>query len=654
MLTFTLNNRAFLLNTETSVRLTWVNPACNTTEFPGDIGMGIEIPANDHNRALLGYPERFEKLRTGTDYEFPDFEIRYSGYLLMRGTFVVQSANLTSYSGWLRSTVGNFGKEHREKYIADIPAFIVEKSFVNKANYDVDNDPYGCPLIYNPEFFYEKSRKVTVTRKAANPNYVDLSWWEDLWNKQQQPYIDEPFETEELTEAFLQSASHFINDQNPDFTIKTPSSSCIAGKIHLQPLDTHVVSPMLFLNYVLKQLFLDAGLVLNSNFLATHTDFKKLIIYNNYDITNMYFNTEGEVVSGNFSDGDFVKYYSYKIGQIFRDYEKTFQFKNLLPKIQLKDFLLSIQNLLNVFFHFRSDGKVDIIDRESIFSNPAIDISSYMVNQWELEISKSVALKFSFEHDANDMFFQERWEDIDDLRELEGDPVDTWADLDTIVSPEIGEVRYIISDNIYVRYDYIQSEEENPDTGNPLQTDALGWQHLSIGFQNGYYNRGKEEEEEIKTKFSTLIGDQTVSVQQPGNIQSMKFAYQNFSPRLLFYLGNNRAKFETANISLDWEKSNTGLFATRWKKWAQFWSQRQPVTREADLPLNVLDYMIRNIYSNYRSREGEFIIESIETEFSTNRIGVSTIKGYKNHFIPQTFSETGHWSRENLILDPTL
>lgn len=655
MLTFTLNNQPFLLNRETTVRLTWRNPACNLDAFPGDVGMGIEIPVNPHNRALLGYPDRFEKYRTANDREFPGFEIRYSGYLLMGGTLVVQTATTESYSAWLRSNVGNLGKAHREKYISDIDDFRDSIWFNNKADYDPESDAYGCPKIFNPEFFYNKSRKVTVDRLVPNPNYVDLSWWQDIWKKQQPAYIKEPFETEELTEAFRISASYFVNDLHPDNTVKIPWSTCRAGNIHTQPLTTHVVSPMLFLNFVLKKIFLDARLVINDNFIAGHEDLKKLMIYNNFDITTMNFDfplTEIQVTD--WANGVGPMNYVRKVEGISRDYSAPFQYKNLLPKVQLKDFLLSVQNLLNVCFHFRRDGKVDIIDREAIISGPQLDLSKYMVNGWEMGLQKDVTLKFSFKHDKDDMYFSERWEDIEDFRENERDSLNNWEDLGSISSPEIGEIRYLTGQNIYVRYDYGISEEWDPETGNTIQTDTLGWQHFTSGFQNGYYNRGKEETEEISTGFSTLMGDQNLVTEQKGNIQSMRFTYRNFTPRLLFYMGNNQAKSETENISLDWEKAKTGLLETRWKNWARFWSQRQPVTGEANLPINMLDFVIRNIYSGFRAKEGVFILEELETEFSTHRIGISKIKGYKSNYIPAVTTMDSHWAKGNLVMDDAL
>lgn len=662
MLTFTLNNLSFVLSADTSVQLTWRNPACNIDEFPGDVGIGIEIPVNDNNRAILGHPERFKKYKNTNDREFPGFKIRYSGYLLMSGTLVIQSANKDSYSGWLRSTVGNLGKAHREKNIGDIAAFATDNTFINKADYDPLTDAYACPKIMNIDFFSEKSKKTTVYRMVPNPNYVDLSWWQDIWKKQQDPYIKEPYETEELTEAFRMSAAFFVNDTNPDGTIKTPSSFAVIDKIlgradpFVPALQVHVVSPMLFLNHVLEKLFLDADLIIYNNFLAVNSDLKNLLIYNNYDITNMEFTLGTKEEYGYFTDGDinYNLYSSVAIDIINRNYRTPFRKKSLLPEIKLKDFLLSIQNLLNVFFHIRPDGKVDIIDRESILEDPAIDISKHIVNNWEIGEQKNTTLKFTFEHDKDDIFFQERWEDIDELRDCEKDSVDTLADLEEITGSTIGDLRYVRNINAYYRYNYIQAEEENPLVGNSTQIDTIGWQHISTGFQNGFVNKGQEEQEEIKTKFSTLIGGQTTMTQQKGNINSMRFAYSNFSPRLLFYTGNNTAKNQTANISLDWEKVDTGLLTSRWSQWSRFWCQRQPVKGEATFTANMIDYVIRNIWKKFRGEDGEFIIEEMKCEFGLNRIGISSINGYKTATIPKIVQLTGTWDYGELVIDHTL
>jgi hypothetical protein len=109
----------------------------------------------------------------------------------------------------------------------------------------------------------------------------------------------------------------------------------------------------------------------------------------------------------------------------------------------------------------------------------------------------------------------------------------------------------------------------------------------------------------------------------------MKYAYQSFSPRLLFYHGNNRASNKTDNLMLDWEKQDIGLLKKRFSKWNHFWANRLPVTCEADFPLNMLTHVLSNIYKRHRTQEGEFFIEKIETNFNLNSIGVSKITAFK-------------------------
>src|SRR5690606_4034418 len=130
-------------------------------------------------------------------------------------------------------------------------------TFVNKANYDPLTDPYGCPTHFNPDFFRDKGRIVELTRKIPNPDYVDLSWWEDLFEEQQPAYLDEKYKIEALTEAFRKSASYFVNFLKPDNTVNTTSSNASILKIDSE-LFINVLSPMLFLNYMIEMIFRDA------------------------------------------------------------------------------------------------------------------------------------------------------------------------------------------------------------------------------------------------------------------------------------------------------------------------------------------------------------------------------------------------------------
>ena len=164
--------------------------------------------------------------------------------------------------------------------------------------------------------------------------------------------------------------------------------------------------------------------------------------------------------------------------------------------------------------------------------------------------------------------------------------------------------------------------------GQEIYSDTLGWEIIAQGFQNGFYKYGREEEESIETKFSTLVGDNPLSYQR-GNMNADRYAFQNFSPRLLFYHGNNSASNKTDNLMLDWEKEDIGLMKKRYSQWANFWANRLPVTCEADFPLNMLTHVLSNIYNRFRTYDGELFIEKIETNFNLNSIGVSKITGFK-------------------------
>jgi len=655
MLEFSLNNQPFAIVQGKSVRLSWHNPACNFTEFPGDIGMGIEIPVNDINRALLGNPERFERYAGENNREFNRFEIRYGGVLLMGGTLIIKTANNENYTGWLRSDIGNIGKQHREKYIFDSISFLEEKIFDNKADYDPLTDDYACPRVYNIEFFKEKGEKTEIERKILNPDYEVLNWWQNIWHKQEDPFITEKLEVEDLTWAFLKTAGWFVNYKNEDGTIKAPVTATLPDADNiLKNLEVCAVSPMLFLNYILKAVFKDSEFYLDKNFIADDPDLKKLILYNNFDITRITYIVAKIVWEyQDWYDKEFSHAIGNPVDNIQRDVLGPFLYKDLVPQIRLKDFLLSIQNLLNVCFFFRTGRRiVDIIDRESILINEAIDVEKYLTGFWEMGDKKDVTLKFTFKHDDGDLMFTERWENIDDLRDKEKEPVATWEDLENIENPEMDEIRFIKNQNIYVQYKVWLRETNDDKTGDQVQEKYLGWSHITDAFQNGFYNYGKEEEEEIPTHFGTLTGEDFPRSYQKGNIRSEMFAYENFTPRLMFYLGNNEARYHTDNIAIDWEKEGLGLLETRWKNWARFWATRQPVSCEAHFPLNMLSYVLSNLTSKFRTREGEFIIEEMETEFGINQIGVTKINGYKLSYAPNVYQLTDIWRiGENIWTD---
>jgi hypothetical protein len=187
-----------------------------------------------------------------------------------------------------------------------------------------------------------------------------------------------------------------------------------------------------------------------------------------------------------------------------------------------------------------------------------------------------------------------------------------------------GELRLVKDENKIYEYKWKVLTSEDILT-REKQFDVLGWEFVSSGPQP-YLWGNSEEIEEIKSVFSTLqyitgIINMPMTLQQ-GNLRKMKNAFVSFTPRLI---NSNEILYPE---SLNWD-GDTGLFKNRWKTWANFWKDRLPVEGSFDLPLNVLYYVVNNITQKFSTVHGEFVIETMETEFGANMIGATRITGYK-------------------------
>ncbi len=653
MLAFYLNNQPFLLDESTSITIEEINPAWNFKEYPGDVGLGINIPFNEVNAMLLGNPERFEKFRKGNIVEFTGFRVEVDGVVKLQGTLVINDAS-ESYKGWCRSDIGNIGKEYREKYITDSFSFAQEKTFSNKATYDPDSDDYDCPKVYNPDFFSEKGLEVELEEKIENPNHIPEDWQWDEDSILEEETIPKGEKIEDLTAAFYKSTGWIVNERDNGGLVKVPTDT-IEEVLEKGVLNTDLcaISPMLFLSYFIETVFKDAGYPIGENFLRNDADMKRLLIYNNFTIveadyittrTKYYLNTR-------YTDNvysDFVSGVVSEVSSLYFSANTAFFYKNLVPRIKLSDFLLSMQNLLNVFLMPRKHiREMDLIDRESIFTEPAINISEYLVGKWKMGEKKNVTLKFSFKHDSNDTYFQDGWENLDDSHDKIKEPVETWEDLENIEDPQLSEIRFVKSANKFAQYRVVVVEKETD--GKTIKTRNIGWDTISKGFQNGFFNYGQDDEEEIKTNFSTVLGEDICIAEQKGNTSDEHFEYQTFSPRLIFSLGNGTAKYETDTLRMDWEDPEKGLLKKRFKNTARFFCQRQPVERDARLPHNAIDYISRNIWRRFLSEEGEFVIEKIRTSYGLHSIGATTINGFKVEYAPKEYDLSGPWNVGDMI-----
>ena len=654
MLTLSLNNNVIPLPVDFSIELTWKSPVTAFDNIPSGYSLSFSLPINEYTRALFGNPERFAKYRSGNDQKFTGFEVRFGGVLLMAGTLQINGCPKNTYDLTLIDQVGVLGENEQERDLLDIPEFDEIETFVNKALYDPDVDRYCCFPLRNAGFFKDKGRIIEKTRMVPDPMDPTKT-------------IQETYDTELLTDLFVSPWNPYgqVNAVNEDGTVFEREES-----IDIYRPDDHVtvfsvITPFYFLNYVIDKALKNNHFNLNeTNYLKEHEALKNLCIYNTWDITEMHLGFK--IVGG--SEVDYEKFWEsgtelISKGKEVDNYQRQYLYKlmkakNHLPKLKVGEMLMSIQNLFNVCFHFLPNNTVNVFSRDEILKALAVDLNEYFLGDWELGDKMEVALKFVREHDDKDLIFSERYTDLSDRRAdivvpaTSEDVTWTWADLDNVTDPQPGEIRYLKSVGIYVEYKWISESFDDPVTKKPQTIDALGWQEISIGFQDGWYEYGRVDVEEIKTSWSTTVENITddpyvitkmyPEVNQPGNMNIWRNKNQDFSPRLLFFkptggknYGGNTFLYEDRaghyiNISMEYNDGyDAVLLDNFWKRWNRLWANRLPVTGEFDLPVNVLRHLVYNICQKYRTREGEFLIDEMSCTLYIDHISETTIKGFK-------------------------
>lgn len=619
MLTITYNGHNIPLDSGFTFRLTYVNPACYFDEVPGNYGIGIDIPVNDYSRMYFGNPHRFERYSSTGERKFPNVEIRFSGMLLMSGTLNITNATDEIYSCWLQSRVGVIGEEQREKLINELQLPDEQapwdkyngQTFENKDDYDEDTDDYCTGEHHNRRFWEEIGKTVQDTEE----------YYEDNEKKTRE------IEISRLSKAHRDSFNYLVNKTINGMPITT-GEGC-------------VLSAFLFLKFLLAEVLKRCGFYIddeNNAFANELAEYRNIAIYNNFNLMIPTLTTKNtEQWEQDMNTGDWISTgYTEITSMIWGVGEDgKFDYVHLIPGVNVGKFILGIQNLLNVVFIFRNDNRVNIIDRLSSLTMAPYDLSGYFLGEWIIGERKKTTMKFISEYDKNDAAISDRFHDLSERRKDFGDDVYAVEDL-ALLTPNYGEIRYVIFSDEWYEYKW-DTGETNSAEEQDSEFDKVGWVLSSIGYQPALYGEG-DEIEEIRTNICipyTYRGSGFISKLQNGAILPMRNLWNNFSPCMFFYNGDNNigTMTNTSEYSLKWidqfNLNKTGLFDKRWKLWADFWINRLPVEGDFDFPLNVLHYLINNITDKFRTRNGDFIIEEMDIEFGVNKIGKTHIKGYK-------------------------
>jgi len=581
MLTLEIKDNQLNTSEDFTVQIDDQSPATKFDEIVGSKAIGIELTINDTNRTLLNNPDRFEKMGDINDRRFEQAALRHFGQIIHKGTLIIDEAK-KSYSGWLRDIVGNLAERVSGKYINQ-SLLGGEKTFVNKSTYSPDTDDYACPKIFNRHFWRDRGKRSFRTFIAK-----------DLEGNQ---YNTEKEDGELSWQLF----------ENYNFLLNYPEAGGVAVGGNNMPA---VVSPMLFLWRAVELILSDNYIFVKQNFLKEDESLKKLIVYHNYSIGKQELLVEVKTIFSTIYDENVIINLPSSVITNVAWSVSTFFYQNLLPKITLGKLILSLQNYLNVVFSFNDECR--IVDRQKLMTQPAYDIDEYMVGEWELGERKDVTIKLAMKHDRQDYAFGDNWQDLSDIRSNIREPVQQKADLD-LLTAEMDEIRKVMADDCYYQYHWYVATTVG-DLNQEEEEDILGWERITIGFQPYFFNDGDKDVEEIETEFSTLRQSDNgyPLVMQKGNADAFKTQPEAFSPRLLFYEGDEVASYRTSQLSLDFDGEN-GMVKKRWNYWLPFWANRLPATATFKFPASVF-YYVKNNKSilPFRTRHGSFIIDSIE------------------------------------------
>ena len=519
--------------------------------------------------------------------------------LLIRGDLVLNNG----LSGYIRGEIGNIAATQQEKHITDAQ-LPTDVAFSNKAEYSALADDYCCPRIYNRGFFSDIGETKTYT-PPSTVDYEETTFQHYHRNSQ---YFVNPKTVSGIVD---------IPTQNLNFNSQTLPDYAYSGK-------AHPVTPMLYLFKAIELIMRDLGYYQKYNELVL-TDLMNLVIYNNFNIIKYtphityyqardagWFQIEPILVST-------IDYYSQQLG--------TFSYKNLLPKVTLKQLLLSVQNMLNVAFVIQDDNKYAIVDREAVFQGGTTNLDPYFVSHEMKGLADSV-IKFTMKMDPGDAESTSFYQDLTDRIEDFGDDVETLQDMFAITNPGMGELRRVISERKIYEYGPGTITDEN---GEDFET--VLWKFVSIDYQPLLYNKesGTTETIEITTEAGTvpyglsITNTVTGTITQPGRMNLRKDT--NIEQSLVFMFNNaGEGLGYNDNYDLNYRYPNN-LFEKRFKRTAEWLATREACNVYVDMPASFIATL--NMNKKMGTRHGQFIPDELITKFNHTGPEVSVISGWK-------------------------
>jgi len=560
-----INNEPVDLNENSSINITEESPVFEKDSIPGGFSFPFELPASPKNNRILSHPGRIQSAFQG-GFNLP-FQLYLDGRLIGTGTATIQKATSLSYSAFLQVGTGDFAGKTDGKRLSDVD-FGGERTWEFKPEYTFPEDDFALFPIYNE-------------------NFMDDTQYKDAWKTNK-----------------YRLNSHELG------TWFTGVNSIMA------------ISPFPYLGYVVNRIFNHFGFVLKENILTTDPDLKQLVIYNNHDSANLVSVTRPvtKTIFGKRNDGSWGYIQRTVIVTTITREFNTWNLKDFLPDILIKDFILAIRNLFNLAITIDNQGFASIVKRKDLVtSGKSVPLNAKAMGLPLVTISdNTTGVKLHWEHEENDLLFSEGFKDIYADPTLIKPPVDTIDEL-TLIAATINEIRLVTSYGLYYQY-----------SGETVDgVTEYSWKLFSNDFQDFIIG---DKPEEYTAMASTLpmihyqrsIGGPIIRCPQAAQLSSsiIRSTSLPFSLRFLFYRGmvadstgtpypyGSSDAFDSegellpdASLSLKWQ-GETGLYNQLWKDYLTWWKKRKVVT------WTITDPSLLDFFTVYEIDNNHYILKN--------------------------------------------
>ncbi|MFH0760705.1 MAG: hypothetical protein V2A67_04310 [Bacteroidota bacterium] len=537
MLRLSVSGEDLDLFPDETITLEEESPVFEIDSIPGGFSFPFSIPITPRNRRILGFPERIEKAEPMTVEQ--SFTLYHSGILRSSGTLSVTEAGV-EYKAHLKVEMGDLASKIKNLYLKNV--FLGgERTWEWKAEYKHPQDDFCLAPMWNTTFF------------------KDTEW-----------------------ETLFASAGHKIN-------------AYAAGAFLHNAGEVYAIVPFPFLSYVVRQIFATYGFRIAENVLLTDPDFRDLVLYSTRDIQTgtVTFSTVTYTVGRGRRGTTNI---TTEVATVDRALT-TFNLQDCMPDMLISEFLKSIRNLLNLAYVIRGD-EVRIIKRKDLVHKPtAIDLTDQVTGSPEVHSIDTDGAKLEWTiDDADENWGEDYFKKIEDYLTCVKDPLDTLDDLETL-TPEVNEIRYIKSEDLFYRFVNFEYEEG---------LFRYQWVSWSYNFQNEIIGNGQDVFisliAPIIDAYSFLWGTAGVDgykrvpwAEQPGRFNE-ELTPAPYTPRLLFYRGmiqdslgdeypfcihDNLDRAGTSvlpgkNLTLSFQ-GDYGLYQQLWKDYLTWWLSRKQV-----------------------------------------------------------------------------